>query len=223
MAAGLFLLVCGSLKSNFIIYRPLVARSKILWGQHVYRFHQITGIIVIAFGALVAFGYIGVKGQPKTSEIPPTPPNVSLHDAVWEGNLKAVKQHIVAGSDLNIRTAAGTTPLERAVVADHAEAVEVLIEAGADVNSRNNEGSTPLHTAAFLCRSDIVKILLNNGAEKNARNNAGVTAFESVAGPFDDVKGVYDILSTVLAQEGLQLDYERIKATRPKIAEMLRQ
>jgi len=58
IAAGLFLLVCGSLKSNFIIYRFLVARSKILWGQYVYRFHQITGVIVIVFGALVVFGYI---------------------------------------------------------------------------------------------------------------------------------------------------------------------
>jgi len=61
MAAGLFLLVCGSLKSSFIIYRFLVARSKILWGEHVYRFHQIAGVIVIVFGALMAFGYIGAK------------------------------------------------------------------------------------------------------------------------------------------------------------------
>jgi len=56
--AGLFLLICGSLKSNFIIYRLLVARSEILWGQHVYRFHQITGVIVIIFGVLVALNII---------------------------------------------------------------------------------------------------------------------------------------------------------------------
>ena len=58
MAAGLFMLVCGSLKSKFIIYRLMVARSKILWGENVHRFYQITGAIVIAFGALVAIGYI---------------------------------------------------------------------------------------------------------------------------------------------------------------------
>jgi hypothetical protein len=61
MAVGLFLLVCGSLRSDFIIYRFLVARSKMLWGQSVYRFHQITGVIVIVFGALMALGYIGLK------------------------------------------------------------------------------------------------------------------------------------------------------------------
>ena len=56
--AGLFLLICGSLKSNFIIYRLLVYRSKILWGEHVHRFHQIAGVIVIIVGVLVALGYI---------------------------------------------------------------------------------------------------------------------------------------------------------------------
>jgi len=46
-------------------------------------------------------------------------------------------------------------------------------------------------------------------------------AYESVAGPFDQVKGIYDYLGATLAPAGLKLDYERIKLTRPKIAEML--
>jgi hypothetical protein len=56
--AGLFLTISGTLKSNFIIYRLLVYRSKILLGEHVHRFHQIVGIIVIIFGVLFALGYI---------------------------------------------------------------------------------------------------------------------------------------------------------------------
>jgi hypothetical protein len=56
--AGLFLLIFSSLKSEFIIYRLLVYRSKILWGKHVHRFHQIVGIIAIIVGVLVAIGYI---------------------------------------------------------------------------------------------------------------------------------------------------------------------
>jgi len=56
--AGLFLLVCGRLKSDFFIYRLIVARSKILWGDNTHRFHQIVGAIVIVFGVLVAVGYI---------------------------------------------------------------------------------------------------------------------------------------------------------------------
>jgi len=58
MAVGLFMLVCGSLKSKFIIYRLMVARSRILWGENVHRFYQITGVIVIAFGSLVALDCI---------------------------------------------------------------------------------------------------------------------------------------------------------------------
>lgn len=58
VAAGLFMLVCASLKSQFIIYRLLVARSKILWGENVHRFHQVAGTMVIVFGVLVAFRII---------------------------------------------------------------------------------------------------------------------------------------------------------------------
>jgi len=58
MAVGLFMLVCASLKSEFIIYRLLVARSKILWGEKVHRFLQVAGAMVVVFGALVAFGII---------------------------------------------------------------------------------------------------------------------------------------------------------------------
>ena len=56
--AGLFLLVCGRLKSDFFIYRLIVARSKILWGDNTHGFHQIVGAIVIVVGVLVAVGYI---------------------------------------------------------------------------------------------------------------------------------------------------------------------
>ena len=56
--AGLFLLVCGYLKCEFFVYRLIVARSKILWGKNVYRFHQLAGGTVIVFGLLVATGYV---------------------------------------------------------------------------------------------------------------------------------------------------------------------
>ena len=57
--AGLFMLISATLKSNFIVYRLLVYRSKMLWGDNVHRFHQISGVIVIVVGILVAIGVIG--------------------------------------------------------------------------------------------------------------------------------------------------------------------
>ena len=56
--AGLLLLIGGTLKSDFILYRLLVARSKILWGEKVYIFHQISGVIIVVIGILMTLGYI---------------------------------------------------------------------------------------------------------------------------------------------------------------------
>jgi len=56
--AGLFLLICGTLKSNFIVYRLITYRSKILWGEQTHRFHQVAGVVVIVFGLLVALNII---------------------------------------------------------------------------------------------------------------------------------------------------------------------
>ena len=55
---GAFLLISASMKSEFILYRLLVYRSRILWGDKVHRFYQVTGAMVIIFGVLVASGYI---------------------------------------------------------------------------------------------------------------------------------------------------------------------
>jgi len=60
-AIGLVMFICGRLKSEFIIYRLLVARSKILWGKNVHKFYQIAGIMVIVFGTLLVLGYIPMK------------------------------------------------------------------------------------------------------------------------------------------------------------------
>ncbi len=54
------------------------------------------------------------------------------------------------------------------------------------------------------------------------RNNGGSTAFDIVAAPFNDDKGIYDSIGQALEPLGLELDYEQIEMTRPKIAEMLR-
>ena len=59
--AGLFMFISASTKSNFIIYRLLVARSKVLWGDKVYLFHQISGAIIVILGMLFALGIIFKK------------------------------------------------------------------------------------------------------------------------------------------------------------------
>jgi uncharacterized protein len=137
--------------------------------------------------------------------------------------MEALKQHIAAGSNINEKDPfGGSSPLISAAVFGKTEEAKVLIEAGADVNFQNNDGSTALHTAAFFCRPEIVRMLLNKGADKTIKNKYGATPYESVAGPFNDVKSAYDMMGKMLGPMGLKLDYPYIEKTRPEIAGMLK-
>ncbi len=150
-------------------------------------------------------------------------PEVDLHTAAVLGDLEAVKQHIKAGSDLNVKEPTrGSTPLITATVFGKTDVAMALIEAGADVNYQNNEGSTALHSAALFCRIEIVRALLEKGADKKIMNKDGRIAMDSVTRPFADMKGIYDGLGASLKPLGLVLDYDYIKMMRPQIAEMLR-
>ena len=161
--------------------------------------------------------------QTNQAQPPVNQSQMSLHAAVITGNTEMVKYHIQAGSDLNEKEpAGGSSPLITASLFGQTEAALALIEAGANVNQTNNDGSTALHTAAFFCRTKIIEALLENGIDKTIKNNAGSTAAESVAAPFEAVKPIYDYFSKVYEPLGLKLDLERIEATRPLIAEMLK-
>ena len=151
-----------------------------------------------------------------------SPPNVSLHFAALQGNLEAVKQHIEAGSDLNQKDQFGSTPLIIAVTFGKNDVAKLLIDAGADLLIGNNEDSTPLHIAALLCRTEIVKALLEKGANKYLRNINGSTAYDIVASPIKKFIEIYNNLEKGLKPFGFKLDLNRIKNTRPIIAELLK-
>ena len=149
-------------------------------------------------------------------------PSASLHMAVIKGNIEIVKQHIQAGTDVNTKEpTVASTPLITASLFGKTEIVILLIESGAQVNYQNNDGSTALHTAAFFCHTQIVRTLLEHGGDVNIRNNSGSTALESVQAPFEMVEGIYDYFKNTLGPLGLVLDYDKIKTTRPKIAEII--
>jgi hypothetical protein len=161
--------------------------------------------------------------QPSASETPAQAPDVDLHTAASTGNLEAIRQHIEAGSDLNVKDPkGGACPLSTAALFWQTEAARALIEAGADINCRGNDGATPLHVAAFFCRTDIVKALIENGADRTIKNKYGSTPLATVSDPFDAVKPVYVHFVKTLGPTGVRLDLGRIEKTRPEIAEMLK-
>lgn len=160
--------------------------------------------------------------RPSTATSNRAPSSGGLHEAALEGDLEAVRRLMEAGANLNEREPlGGSSPLITAATFGRTEVAKALIAAGADVDQQNNDGSTALLTAALFCRTEIVAALLDAGADKSIRNYNGSTALDVVTVPFDAIKGVYDYLGAVLAPYGLELDYERIKTTRPEIAEML--
>jgi hypothetical protein len=55
-----------------------------------------------------------VKPEPSTAKVEES--EVSIHEAAWEGNIKAVEQHLASGTDVNAENALyGDTPLLWAV------------------------------------------------------------------------------------------------------------
>jgi uncharacterized protein len=162
-----------------------------------------------------------VQGQSAKSGV--KAPDVDIHTAVISDNLEAVKQHIAAGSDLNVKDPfGGSSPLISAAVFGKTEAAKLLIDAGVDINFQNNDGSTALLTSAFFCRPEIVKMLLDKKADKTIKNKYGTTALDNVTAPFAQVKDAYDMMGNILGPMGLKLDYAYLEKTRPEIATMLK-
>lgn len=142
--------------------------------------------------------------------------------ATFLGNLKAVEQHVKAGTDLNKKDDYGSTPLMIAATFGKTDVAKALINGGADLNLTSADGSTALHTSAFYCRTEIVAALIKAGADKNLKNNYGATALESVSAPFENVKPIYEQLNKDLGPFGLKLNYEHLEKTRPIVANLLK-
>lgn len=149
-------------------------------------------------------------------------PTMDIQAAILSDNLEVVEQHIKAGTDINKKDAmSGSTPLITAASFGKNKIAQLLINAGADLTRKNNDGSTALHAAAFFGRVEIVQMLMDAQVDKSLRNNFGATARETVTGPFEEIKPVYEMMQQQLAPMGLQIDLNEIEKTRPVIAMML--
>ena len=91
----------------------------------------------------------------------------TLHKACEKGNIEAVKQHLTAGADVNVKDEWGRVPLLITAHGNHKEIAELLIAEGADVNVTDGDGDTPLHRAALMGSKEIAELLIANGADVN--------------------------------------------------------
>lgn len=53
IAIGLMFIVWGRRRSEFLLYRLFVARSRGMWGDRVHGFYQAAGAMMIVVGAVM--------------------------------------------------------------------------------------------------------------------------------------------------------------------------
>ena len=112
----------------------------------------------------------------------------SLHRAAEEGDIEAVKKHLAAGANKNVRAGKWRdTPLHRAAFWGYTEVVELLINNEVDVNAKDKYGCTPLHDAAEYSHLEIAEMLINRAPDMNAVDNNGDTPLDLANGETADL------------------------------------
>ena len=145
---------------------------------HAYReddpFDFYFGVFIrLFFGSIILVFVIGVGPQSLPSNAK------ALHRAAAAGDIEAVKQHLAAGTDVNVRVGEwGDTPLHRAAFGGNKEIVELLLNNEVDVNVKDDYGCTPLHDAAEYGHKKIIELLISKGADVNAENDDGLTPLD---------------------------------------------
>jgi len=142
--------------------------------------------------------------------------------AAAQGNHQQITRLLATGMSVNAKQAGtGSTPLNTAAAFGQTDIARLLLEKGADVSIANRDGNTALHIASFFANAEFVKALLENGASVSAKSRRGETPLDVVSADWSpQLEGTYRYIGNLV---GIELDLARIKQTRPKIAQMLRE
>ena len=134
-------------------------------------------------------------------------PDISIHDAVEDGNLEAVKQHLAAGTDVDAKNNNEWTALHVAVGESPKKKItELLIAKGADVNANTPDGLTVFFAAILGANKEIIELLIAKGADVNVRGFGGMTPLNMA----DDEgeKEIADLLRKHGGKTGEELEAE---------------
>jgi formylglycine-generating enzyme required for sulfatase activity len=98
--------------------------------------------------------------------------------AAKQGSVKAIRQALGSGIDVNAADKDGWTALALAASGGKPDAVKTLLKAGAAVNVKASGGQTPLMAAVLSGNRDVVKLLLDGGADAFAATVEGASALD---------------------------------------------
>ena len=111
---------------------------------------------------------VQVRGSDREGEL-----GLPILAAAYNGNIEAVKLHLAAGTDVNVKGGfADGTPLHYAAANGHKEIAELLIEKGADLNAKDEDGGTPLDVAISFNRTEIADLIRVIGGKTGAELKA---------------------------------------------------
>ena len=85
----------------------------------------------------------------------------------WALTLEIMALLLNLGSQVDVRSSEGATPLMLAVQSANIDTVSFLLDHGADVDALGQHGGTSLHCAAELGHLEVIKVLLDRGASPN--------------------------------------------------------
>jgi len=117
-------------------------------------------------------------------------PSDRFYQAIRNDDVPGLRA-LVAEHGVDIKDAAGQTPLMLASAFGGRDAVKLLVDAGADVKAASNAGVTALHVA---WRDEaVVRMLLSRGADVHAKTQLGATPLQ-VAASATGTAGVVSLL-----------------------------
>ena len=141
-------------------------------------------LLLTTIAAVVMVGCATTKSQEKIPKV--EPPSISIHQAATRGDIKAAKQHLLAGVSPDLRAKSEWVPLHYAFGGRHYDIVKLLIDHGANVDAEAS-GYTPLHNAAYRGSLEITKLLIVKGANINASDINGDTPLDWTSGETADL------------------------------------
>ena len=122
------------------------------------RIHLLIKKLFVTFTAMLLAGCTMKRSLAKA-------PDISMNQAVYEGNIEIINQHLSFGADINTKDAGGWSPLHWAVGEGHEKIIKLLLAKKADVNAIDQTGKTALNYALLNKKKETADLLRVYGAK----------------------------------------------------------
>ena len=92
-------------------------------------------------------------------------PDISINQAIFDGNIEVTKQHMTGGLDVNAIDAGGWTPLHWAASKGCKKTIKLLLANGANINAIAATGRTPLDYTLLQNITETIDFLRKHGGK----------------------------------------------------------